>query len=131
MAASIGVTNTIAALYGLYLVAAGIGLARDPGLANRIMRVLLDEPAISYLTGILALALGGTIVAVHNQWTGVVPVIVSLLGWAVLLEGVLMLAMPGAFIRFFARLNFTDAFVRAASLAAILCGAILLYVALA
>jgi uncharacterized protein YjeT (DUF2065 family) len=130
MTGSIGVTNTIAALYGLYLVAAGIGLMRDPGLADRIMRALLDSPVLAYLTGILAFGLGGTVVAIHNQWTGVVPIVVSLLGWAALIEGVLMLAMPGAFIGFFARLNFTNSFVRAISMAAILCGAILLYVAL-
>jgi hypothetical protein len=130
MAVSLGTTDTIAALYGLYLVAAGVGLMREPGLADRIMRAMIDQPVLGFLTGIMTLALGGTIVAVHNQWTGVVAVIVSLLGWAALIEGIAMLAIPGPFIEFFARMNFTPGFVRAVSAVAILCGAALLLVTL-
>ena len=41
---------------------------------------------------------GIIIVALHPYWRGPAAVIVSLLGWAVLLRGILLMAFPDTFI---------------------------------
>jgi len=51
-----------------------------------------------WVIGASALALGLTIVTVHHYWRGAAAVIVSLLGWLVVLRGVLLLAFPSTFI---------------------------------
>lgn len=52
----------------------------------------------TWVIGASALALGLTMVTVHQYWRGAAAVIVSLLGWLVVLRGVLLLAFPSAFI---------------------------------
>jgi vacuolar-type H+-ATPase subunit I/STV1 len=52
----------------------------------------------TWVIGASALALGLTMVAVHQYWRGAAAVIVSVLGWLVVLRGVLLLAFPSAFI---------------------------------
>ena len=52
----------------------------------------------TWVIGASALALGLTMVTVHQYWRGAAAVIVSLLGWLVVLRGVLLLALPSAFI---------------------------------
>lgn len=131
MIASIGLTNMLALLYGLYLVAAAIGLLRQPQLVDAITKSMLADPFLVFLVGIFTLALGGTVVAIHNSWAGPVSVIVTLFGWAALVEGLLMLAIPGPFLKIFADLKFTPSAIRAISGVCILVGAILIVVALA
>ena len=52
----------------------------------------------TWMIGASALALGLAMVASHQYWRGGAAIIVSLLGWLVVLRGVLLLAFPSAFI---------------------------------
>jgi hypothetical protein len=52
----------------------------------------------TWVIGASALALGLTMVTVHQYWRGAAAVVVSLLGWLVVLRGLLLLAFPSAFI---------------------------------
>ncbi|OBI07802.1 hypothetical protein [Mycobacterium scrofulaceum] len=54
----------------------------------------------TFVTGAFILLLGLTIVAAHQSWRGAAAVIVSLLGWLIVLRGLLLVAFP----KFFASL---------------------------
>ncbi|OBB94588.1 hypothetical protein [Mycobacterium sp. 852002-30065_SCH5024008] len=54
----------------------------------------------TFVTGAFVLLLGLTIVAAHQSWRGAAAAIVSLLGWLIVLRGLLLLAFP----KFFASL---------------------------
>ncbi len=45
-------------------------------------------------TGLLHFALGAVIVAFHNVWSGGVPIVVTVLGWAWVVKGSLYLVYP-------------------------------------
>ena len=66
------------------------------------MRELLTEfgaTAIwSWVTGAFVLMGGIIVVALHPYWRGAAAVIVSLLGWIMVLRGVLLLAFPDIFM---------------------------------
>lgn len=66
------------------------------------MRALLSgfeaNAAWPFVTGAFILAFGLIIVALHQYWRGAAAVIVSLLGWILVLRGTLLLAAPGAFM---------------------------------
>jgi len=47
-----------------------------------------------FYTALLHFALGALIVAFHNVWHGGIPVIVTLLGWAWVVKGLLYLVYP-------------------------------------
>ena len=65
------------------------------------MRALLTEFTASqvwpWVTGAFILAGGIAIVAFHQFWRGAAAVIVSILGWLLVVRGVLLLAFPDAF----------------------------------
>lgn len=47
------------------------------------------------LNGMVSLAVGGAIVAFHNVWAGP-PLLLTLIGWLLLVESILCLAVPSA-----------------------------------
>jgi len=123
-------TNVIAALIGLYMLAGGAGMLTDRDVWSRVIREIAASPALGYIAGILAFAIGAAIVAVHNRWDTPLGIFVSLIGWAALIEGVLMLALRRPFIGFFARLAPSASAGRIIASLIAAAGAILLYAAL-
>ena len=104
MTTAIPLTLHLLVLIGLYELAAGLA-----GLTGRISwSALLDEfersPALTFITGFAAFAVGGTLILVHCLWTDLLAVIVSLIGWIALAEGLLLMIMPGPLIAFSRRL---------------------------
>ena len=69
---------------------------------------MLDEfdrsPALTFVIGFMVFAIGGTLVLVHCLWTDFLAVIVSLMGWIALAEGLLLMIMPGPLLAFSRRL---------------------------
>jgi hypothetical protein len=97
-------TLHVAVLIGLYELTAGLA-----GLTGRIdWTALLDEfdrsPALTFVIGFMAFAVGGTLILVHCIWTDLLAVIVSLIGWIALAEGVLLMLAPAPFLAFSRRL---------------------------
>ena len=88
-------TAIFARLYGLYLLAGGVGLLLGGGRYMRAMEQFRDNAALTYLGGAAAFAVGGATVALHNIWAGAPSIAISLIGWAALIEGAVMLAFPG------------------------------------
>lgn len=66
------------------------------------MRQLLAEFGASaiwpWVTGAFVLLGGVIVVALHPHWRGAAAVIVSLLGWMMVLRGILLLAFPDTFL---------------------------------
>lgn len=52
----------------------------------------------AWVIGGFALLGGLTMVALHQYWRGAAAIIVSVVGWLVVLRGVLLLAFPNAFV---------------------------------
>jgi len=119
-------TNTLAALIGLYFAAAGVGLFVERNNAKQLFRELVAQPIFGFLGGIIAFIIGGAIVGVHNNWNSLLSGFVSLVGWAALLEGVLMLACRDWFLGLFARLTLSSRTISALALGTVVLGAVLL-----
>jgi hypothetical protein len=56
-----------------------------------------------FLEGLLSLNCGALVVAFHNVWTGL-PVVVTVLGWGMVLKGLVRLAAPGLGLRVYERI---------------------------
>ena len=122
-------TETLASLIGLYFLTAGIGLLTDRIDMAKMFDELNNQPLLGYIGGIMAFAIGGAVVAVHNDWSSVLAGIVSLLGWFSLAEGVLMLACRRWYLSWFGWL-LSDRFIKGMGLATTVCGVALLVAAL-
>ena len=80
-----------------FVIVSATVVARAPD-----MRELLAEFGATaiwpWVTGAFVLMGGIIVVALHPYWDGVTAVIVSLLGWIMVLRGVLLLAFPDTFM---------------------------------
>jgi uncharacterized membrane protein len=56
---------------------------------------LMDERPLLLILGLIALAAGLAMVLSHNVWSGgAAPVVVTLVGWVILVRGVMLLVLP-------------------------------------
>ena len=127
MLGELSLTEFLALAFGLYMIAAGIGLLSEGDNYNQILSEFKDNAALGYIAGIMAFALGVVIVRLHNDWSSVVAGVVSLIGWAALVEGVLMLAFRRTFLGVFAGINFSSAVTRGFGIVCIALGAWLVF----
>ena len=99
MAASADISAWIALFLGLYSLAAGIGELRSPNAWSTMLKEFERSPALRFVTGLVALALGATIY-LANPWRADdwLSIGVSALGGVAAAEGLLMLAAGDRFV---------------------------------
>ena len=119
-------TNILAALIGLYFICGGIAIFSDRKVMAGMMQSLNEQPMLAYLGGVMAFAIGGTILAVHSLWTGWLAGFVTLVGWVALAEGVLLIAARERFLSIVSKLNVDNRFGTVLSLGIIALGGVLL-----
>ncbi len=79
-------------LFFLTLVVAGI--TRGSTLADAAVAIA-DAPALLLISGMLTLVAGLAIILTHNIWRGGgAAVIVTIIGWAMLIKGAALLVVP-------------------------------------
>jgi len=96
-------TVFLSRLIGLYCVVAALTMfLRGPDMVGTVTLLLRDAPLI-FFVGVVTLCAGLAMVLAHNVWSGgALPVIITLLGWASLIKGVLFLTLtPEAETSFF------------------------------
>jgi vacuolar-type H+-ATPase subunit I/STV1 len=90
-------TIFLARALGLYciILATAIFLRRDTFAATA--NALIADAPLVLVVGVFTVFVGVAMVLLHNLWSGgVLPVIITLVGWATLIKGVLLLAFPPA-----------------------------------
>jgi len=100
MTTVIPLTLHLLVLIGVYELAAGIA-----GLTGRIDWLkIIDEfersPALTFVTGFAAFAVGAAINLGHHHWTDLPAIIVSAIGWIAIIEGVMLMVCPKPLLRF-------------------------------
>ncbi|GAA6211523.1 hypothetical protein NBRC116602_12640 [Hyphomicrobiales bacterium 4NK60-0047b] len=126
MFSSLNLTDYLAFMFGLYLVAAGIGLLLDGDEYQSMLDEFYENPALGYIGAILVFALGVVVVRLHNDWSSFTASLVSFVGWAMLVEGFLLLAVRRQFLGFFAKLNLSSKVYNLFGLFAVIAGASLI-----
>lgn len=62
-----------------------------------MMRDLMHSAPLVYVVGLIAVVAGLAIVLLHNVWSGgALPVIITVMGWATLIKGALLLFLTPA-----------------------------------
>ncbi len=97
-------TSTIALAFAAYMIAAGLLGLFDRDRFRTIIEELRRSPALTYITGIFVYALGVAVVLVHDNWSDGLGIVVTLIGWAAVVEGLVLLARPGLLLEFAGKL---------------------------
>jgi hypothetical protein len=98
-----GLTVFLAKLIGLYCVLFGLAMASQKQAMVDLVGALMRNGPVLLIVEAIAVTSGLAIVIGHNVRSGgALPVIVTLLGWIILIRGVALLFLsPTAKIRFF------------------------------
>ncbi len=99
-------------LIGLFLILAALSmLMHKQSLVATVPRLIQDRPLLLFI-GLIASIAGLAMVLGHNVWAGgTLPVVVTLIGWTILIRGLLLFFLsPETLAIFFEMLHFEDLF---------------------
>ena len=93
-------TRFLCRLLGLYCLIIGVAMIARPQATMHTVTLLLVDPPLLYVLGVILIFAGLAMVLVHNLWRGgVAPVVVTVIGWLTLAKGLLLIGaapMPAA-----------------------------------
>jgi hypothetical protein len=115
-------TKYLARLIGLFCIVAGLAMIGRRQEMVAAVDVLTHTPTLLLLVGLIALGVGLAMVLAHNVWSGgLLPVVVTLIGWLILLRGLVLLFLPAAMVAtLFEALHFARLLYLYASIALVL-----------
>ena len=96
METSILIARVLTVIY----LSVGFGLLFNPSYYRDALNKLLDNPTYLFLGGWVAASVGVVLVQYHNIWVNDWRLLVTIVAWAALIKGILLLAFP-PFIRAF------------------------------
>ena len=115
---------------GAYMLASGIGIARNPAQARNVISELKSSAALTIITGAFTFALGAAVIMAHNKWGNFLEGFVSLVGWSAAGQGLLLLAAPGLIFSLAETLAPSDRMARLFGVITLTVGACLLFIGL-
>lgn len=89
-----------AKILALLYISAGVAALRGKSSYGKIVDDLERSPALTFVTGFIALVFGAVLTAYHNLWVKDWRVLVTVVGWLSLAKGVLLIASPGTIAQF-------------------------------
>ncbi len=89
----------LAQVIGIYLFLISLAMLVHQHRFKKTMSDLLGNITLITLTGVTMLVLGLLIVVDHNIWIPDWPVLITIIGWILVLQGLMRLFVPDAFIK--------------------------------
>ena len=87
-------TIYLSKLFGLSCILVALPMMFHKQAVVEMVTGLLRNPPEMFLTGVLTLVAGLAMVLAHNIWSGgVLPVVVTIMGWLTLIKGFMFLCM--------------------------------------
>jgi hypothetical protein len=84
----------VARLVGPVFVAVGLGILLNGTFYTALILEAVHSPTLIYFSGLISLIPGLAILNVHRTWSGGWPVIVTIIGWLMVIGGVIRLVLP-------------------------------------
>jgi len=84
-------TVFLAQIIGFFFLVTGLSMIVRRKMMMEIFGDMIRHRALTYILGVVLLVFGYLIVANHNLWGGVGGIIITILGWALVLESVMYL----------------------------------------
>jgi hypothetical protein len=109
----IPLTITLARAYGVVILAVALAALLSPARMKATLEDFERSAGLSFLAALFAVTLGMTLVIVHSVWADFPAALVSLLGWAILIKGILLLAVPEGLLKLGSALASSASMVRA------------------
>ena len=93
----------LARLLGPFLLAVGVGILINPKPFYTMTSEVVRSVTLVYLFGLLDFAAGLAIVLTHNVWAANWRVLITILGWLMLIRGAVRILAPETIMGFAAK----------------------------
>ncbi len=84
----------IARLIGPLFVVLGVGILVNQSVYTDMIRQAVLIPVVIYLTGLLAFTAGVAMLNAYHAWTADWRIIVTILGWIMVIAGIVRIVLP-------------------------------------
>jgi len=82
-------------LIGVYCLIVALTMIANRRTTVDAVNDLIRDPPLVLLSGVIAVAVGLGVVIGHNIWSGgALPVVITLVGWASVIKGIALMALP-------------------------------------
>ena len=89
----------LAQVVGLYLFLIGLAMLVHQARFKKTMTETLGNHSLVTLSGTMSLVIGLLLVISHNMWISAWPVVITIVGWIILLQAVMRIFFPDVFIK--------------------------------
>lgn len=79
---------------GMMLVVVCLGLLANQRFYNRVFQDFLKTPGLIFVIGVIDLVVGLFVILLHNLWVWDWRVVITIIGWVILLRGVARIILP-------------------------------------
>jgi hypothetical protein len=121
---TIPLTLSLCIAFGVYLLAAGVMMLRNGDRMSGLLQEFERSPALAYVTGAFTYALGVAVILTHHVWIDPLGAVISLLGWFIAIEGLLLILWPEPLLSL-GREVLKPSTVRTAAVVTLIAGAVL------
>ena len=87
-------SKAIAGLVGPTLISLAASILINLGSISALVESVSRDPALVLVSGVLSFVAGLAIVRVHNHWAGDWAVLITILGWLLLVGGLVRMLFP-------------------------------------
>lgn len=84
----------LAKVLGIYFLVVGLAILFNLRRTTSIIYGVIQNPSLQLIFGIVTSTIGILLVVSHNIWIRDWPVIITIIGWLILIKGVLNLISP-------------------------------------
>ena len=95
----------LAKVMGLFMLIMSLSMLVNFHKLPKLLKELAKNTALVFFSGFPAILLGLLIVLSHNVWTNDPRWIITLMGWLILIKGVLRISMPEKMAGFVSRIS--------------------------
>jgi hypothetical protein len=117
----------IARLLGPLLLIPGIGILAKPGVFRTMASEVIGSVTLIYLFGLIDLAAGLAIVLTHNVWAASWRVLITLIGWIMLIRGAARVLIPDMLMGYAAKFMRSKQALPVAGAVLVILGLVLCY----
>jgi len=95
-------------LIGVYCLIVALTMIANRRTTVDAVNDLITDPPLVLLSGVIAVAVGLGVVIGHNIWSGgALPVVITLVGWASVIKGIALMALPqGQMVKLYKALRY-------------------------
>lgn len=93
------ITTLFSQVLGIYFIIGGIAIWRQRACLIPVVGAFVEERLLRFVVASAEMIIGLFLVLTYGLWSTIPEIIISIVGWMMVIEGALYLLLPDAFLK--------------------------------